>query len=904
MKKAIFIILLSLNGIIFGQLPGIQLDFNDGNIDGWKSDHPRTFQLSAADSALKITYSRTSSSEMWDNFNYTPPQLIDPSSNPVISLRVKSNVNSVLTFKPIYSNGSHDWLQKDISNDNQWHQIQYDLVNYKGTTMNKIYLYLDGGSTDIKSGIVYFDDLQIGSDKIILKIVEVKATVIDSSQVDLKWQSNFPDFVEYYKIYRGNSSGFPCDQSTLLDTTSLKSYSDKGLTVNTAYYYKVSAVDQDDVESEPSNQVKAFTAGAINPLAIKVESVNSETVGLYEIFEMVVDLLGAQHENPFDPAEVDMSAAFTSPTGKVWTIHGFYDDFENRSQWKVRFSPNETGQWSYTLKVVDLAGIAQSEPYSFDAIESSHHGWIRASEKNPHYFQCDDGTSFYGLGVYYPWQVTLSGLDLLAAAGANFWGYWNIMYDDGTIIESLNSGLGKYDQKKCGRIDQLLEWSAERNLRMMLAIWPHDLLSNTVWAHEWHQNPYKNIVDVKDFFENEQAWKYQERQYRYLIARWGCYRSLGIWEIVNEINGTDAWQAGKTTAGRDWVQKVANYFKEHDPFKHPTTASQSGGKYWKDGYAVVDIPNVHLYETGWINSFRTNPYRGSIYTYRNISAYFRRDFQKPALMGEAGYENSYGNWSFPSPEYTTWYHNALWTTWSNGNAATPLWWDFTRRDLISDDVLMQLKAFSAVATQLDYGKNPVNRTEVKATDCDAFAMVGDSLAFGWAREINGKTISEKEVTFTVPKDTSYRVQIYDTWNGKLITTITSFAGDGALKFALPTLGESTPDVAFIARVVDKASTQIDDRKDANLPLHFALHRNYPNPFNPLTTIEYELPRKTKVGLSVFDSIGRLVSTLVAAQQEAGRHKVQFDGSQLASGVYLIRLKADDYVAVQKMVLLK
>lgn len=904
MKKAIFIILLSLNGIIFGQLPGIQLDFNDGNIDGWKSDHPRTFQLSAADSALKITYTRTSSSEMWDNFNYTPPQLIDPSSNPAITLRVKSNVNSVLTFKPIYSNGSHDWLQKDISNDNQWHQIQYDLVNYKGTTMNKIYLYLDGGSTDIKSGMVFFDDLQIGSDKIILKIAEVKATVIDSSQVDLKWESNFPDFVEYYKIYRSNSSGFPCDQSTLLDTTSFKSYSDKGLTVNTAYFYKVSAVDQDDVESEPSNQVKAFTAGAINPLAIKVESVNSETVGLYEIFEMVVDLLGAQHENPFDPAEVDMSAAFTSPTGKVWTIHGFYDDFENRSQWKIRFSPNETGKWSYTLKVVDLAGIAQSEPYSFDAIESVHHGWIRASEKNPHYFQCDDGTSFYGVGVYYPWQVTSSGLDLLAAAGANFWGYWNIMYDDGTIIESLNSGLGKYDQKKCARIDQLLEWSAERNMRMMLAIWPHDLLSNTVWAHEWHQNPYKDIVDVKDFFENEQAWKYQERQYRYLIARWGCYRSLGVWEIVNEINGTDAWQAGKTIAGRDWVQKVANYFKEHDPFKHPTTASQSGGRYWTDGYTVVDIPNVHLYETGWINSFRTNPFRGSIYTYRNISARFRQDFQKPALMGEAGYENSYGNWSFPSPEYTTWYHNALWTTWSNGNAATPLWWDFTRRDLISDDVLMQLKAFSAVAMQLDYGNNPVNRTEVKATDCDAFAMVGDSLAFGWAREINGKSISEKEVTFTVPKDTSYRVQIYDTWNGKLITTITSFASDGALRFALPTLSESTPDVAFIARIVDKASTQIDDRRDANLPLCFALHRNYPNPFNPLTTIEYELPRKTKVELYVFDSIGRLVSALVAAQQDAGRHKVQFDGSQLASGVYLVRLKADNHVAVQKILLLK
>jgi len=55
------------------------------------------------------------------------------------------------------------------------------------------------------------------------------------------------------------------------------------------------------------------------------------------------------------------------------------------------------------------------------------------------------------------------------------------MYDvGGGIIESMTAGLGRYDQPKCGRIDQLIAWSEARNLKMMLAIWPHDLFCNSL----------------------------------------------------------------------------------------------------------------------------------------------------------------------------------------------------------------------------------------------------------------------------------------------------------------------------------------------------------------------------------------------------------------------------------------
>ena len=88
------------------------------------------------------------------------------------------------------------------------------------------------------------------------------------------------------------------------------------------------------------------------------------------------------------------------------------------------------------------------------------------------------------------------------------------------------------------------------------------------------------------------------------------------------------------------------------------------------------------------------------------------------------------------------------------------------------------------------------------------------------------------------------------------------------------------------------------------PQGFALRQNYPNPFNPSTTIKYDLPKASLVWLSVFDILGRQVSVLVNERRDAGVHEVKFDGSNLASGVYFYQLKAGDFVATKRLLLLK
>jgi hypothetical protein len=80
--------------------------------------------------------------------------------------------------------------------------------------------------------------------------------------------------------------------------------------------------------------------------------------------------------------------------------------------------------------------------------------------------------------------------------------------------------------------------------------------------------------------------------------------------------------------------------------------------------------------------------------------------------------------------------------------------------------------------------------------------------------------------------------------------------------------------------------------------------NYPNPFNPRTTIKYELPKASDVRLAVYDLLGREVSVLVNEGKDAGVHEVRFDGSGLASGVYFYKLTAGSNVKTRKLIVSK
>ena len=85
---------------------------------------------------------------------------------------------------------------------------------------------------------------------------------------------------------------------------------------------------------------------------------------------------------------------------------------------------------------------------------------------------------------------------------------------------------------------------------------------------------------------------------------------------------------------------------------------------------------------------------------------------------------------------------------------------------------------------------------------------------------------------------------------------------------------------------------------------FAIQQNFPNPFNPVTTINFEIPADSRVTLRIYNILGKKIATLLDDYKQTGRYSIPFDASNFASGVYFYRLTAGTYTAQKKMILLR
>jgi hypothetical protein len=111
--------------------------------------------------------------------------------------------------------------------------------------------------------------------------------------------------------------------------------------------------------------------------------------------------------------------------------------------------------------------------------------------------------------------------------------------------------------------------------------------------------------------------------------------------------------------------------------------------------------------------------------------------------------------------------------------------------------------------------------------------------------------------------------------------------------------------AFTNQIV----TDIEEEHGAVLPYRFELSQNYPNPFNPVTTIEYSLPKRALVTIEVYNVLGQRMRTLVDEYKPAGSYTTSWDGTDVsgksaATGVYIYRFQAGNYIQTKKMLLLK
>ena len=537
-----------------------------------------------------------------------------------------------------------------------------------------------------------------------------------------------------------------------------------------------------------------------------------DSVGLYDKFEARL-MIQAHFVNPFDPDDIDIIVAFTSPSGKKWNIPGFYQ-YTFGTMWKVRFSPDELGVWKYQVKVRDKSGTGLSEEKSFKAIRSKYKGPVKIAS-NKRYLEYKNGSPFYGVGLWYNGRITKENLDELKNKGANF--ISNFI----TPLETLGSGVGRYDQDICMRIDEMFELCEEREILISLNLWFHSFLSETVWGGfniRWHTNPYQHITAAKDFYRSTAAWKYQEKLYRYFIARWGYSRSLAIWFIVDEINGTDGWVSGDSLMASQWTKKVHDYFKANDPYNHPTTGTRSGGikEFFHEGYQTTDIAAREIYEaqgfpmtkSGTLDSAEIHPLRHSYKNYADQIKKLWDGYGKPVIIGETGWDHTYYEPGMPG--YLAMHHNVLWVSLATGSSMTPFWWAFSGRmnDVVVSNQLLNIRKFT---DNIPFSKlSNLSPISVSIADGDGFAMQSDKLIFGWV--VNPQTdVAGDLVKITAAKNGKYKLRLFHTWRGEFINESEITASDNTLSFSIPSLktkgGHANyigQDVAFVLESIPEA----------------------------------------------------------------------------------------------------
>ncbi len=138
---------------------------------------------------------------------------------------------------------------------------------------------------------------------------------------------------------------------------------------------------------------------------------------------------------------------------------------------------------------------------------------------------------------------------------------------------------------------------------------------------------------------------------------------------------------------------------------------------------------------------------------------------------------------------------------------------------------------------------------------------------------------------------------------------TAGIGNRTVRLALEVTDNITPKYALAEKYADDYVITKEKYETISFQgklgvTEYALEQNYPNPFNPVTTIRYQIPKAGRVTLKVYDILGKEITTLVNEEKEIGRYQINFDASNLSSGVYLYEIVVNDYRAVKKLMVIK
>jgi hypothetical protein len=362
---------------------------------------------------------------------------------------------------------------------------------------------------------------------------------------------------------------------------------------------------------------------AASPAVTATENANA--IGKYKLYEVTLAHTGT-YSNPWE--NVNITAKFTAPTGRIDTISGFYYDVNT---WKVRFAPTDIGNWTWTLDFDNGSGVTTLTG-DLICVASTQKGFLKHHPTNPYRIVYADGSLFAGVGigdcVYIGSQNGMPSEPLI-------WNMdWTTSHSTTTYLTAYGTpGAGfnmfRWSTNNCS-FNLIDQFSPNGNTYKLIEGKSLDLLCDTLqkyglstWIGLFGYNPF--LTAPGDIAGENQVKRYL----KYMVARYGAYAD--VWEIMNETSAPDAYD-----------NYTSAYVKSIDPYDRMFTANSvdygpGGGGWSSPNIPSIDICTPHWYETssdlGCVAATATeiNKWHGH---------------QKPIIYGEKGWSGH--NWDATS----------------------------------------------------------------------------------------------------------------------------------------------------------------------------------------------------------------------------------------------------------------
>ncbi len=445
------------------------------------------------------------------------------------------------------------------------------------------------------------------------------------------------------------------------------------------------------------------------PPFIRHVRANSTTVPVHGRYELRFEIPD-RHANPFDPREVAVDAEIETPGGRQVAMPCFYhQEFfrtvsaagetllpQGRPEWRLRYSPTEPGEHVVRLRVQDRHGEGRWGPASFFAAESGHPGRVRVSEKDPRFFEFQDGTPYFPVGhnirspfdvrmdTQFPWRFRHPEGSAayhryfrdMAAAGSNIVEIWAAAWSLGLEWSTTHRGyhgIGQYNLHHAWELDQVFRSAGEGGLQVNLVLNNHGRLSAFV-DPEWDDNPFNvarggYLSRPLEWFWDERAILEFKHQMRYFVARYAWNANLFAWELWSELDLTGSTHSDRPHYDRrvvEWHRRIARHIREIDPYE-PMITTHYSHDYRRQNPEITALPEMSL---AAVDAYHNSNDPLEIARLVAATAQFNNPFAKPVMVTEFGGSPMAASLGHLRLEV----HAGLWSSATTAVAGTPLFW--------------------------------------------------------------------------------------------------------------------------------------------------------------------------------------------------------------------------------------